>query len=178
MATASPSNALKFRLSPISTVKASCERFMSMSKSGAGKFRSKLELVTAQVEGTTDQVHIELTLMVSGIPKDDDRALAFQVSCHVDTNVLFDRPQSDELPGDVANHIGALLFQVAAERCRTLISTMGYPGQVLGATPPPFAPDRNEQPAEKEVTKEKSASPEKAPQKAKRARRVNPTRTD
>lgn len=134
----SESRPLTYRLTPIFTAEASCERLARPNnETSSGSFHSEIKFTTTQVAGSDDKVCASLRLTVTGIPKEHQEPV-FRATCRVDTEVQFRRAQSDDLPLNIASHLGNVLFQVGAERCRTLISNMGYPGHSLGTHFPGF----------------------------------------
>lgn len=134
--------ALTFQVGPVATIKASCERFIRDGSNSAGIFKTRAELKVMKPVKTTDKLIANLTVGVVGVPKDAPESRAFETTCTVEVEMKFDEPLVGAPTNAVIDHVGLMLYQVAAERCRAMTLTMGYPAHRMLVNPPTFSDKR------------------------------------
>lgn len=121
------SAALSYQTRNLVTIKSSCESLTPIVKATRGRLQIGGEATVEQVADTTDEVHVTYEAKIAGAPIEDPQQVSFTSSCKVGYYVKFDRPQDENLPPELLRELSLPLFYVASERCRLLISSMGYP---------------------------------------------------
>lgn len=137
---ASRASSLKYRLSPIATVRSSSTRHLHPLKSKRGKFRSDGDIELSPEPDSKTNFCVLFTLKVVGLDEGSE-SLAFEASCTVETIAKFEQPiNEDAIPLHVVEAMTTGLFFTAAERCRGMIAAMGYPSSEAASNPPRISP--------------------------------------
>ncbi|WP_188708441.1 hypothetical protein [Polaromonas eurypsychrophila] len=127
---------MNYKIKNLATLKAACERFTPFGEAASGVFRNTGKLEVTQPPGKSNELEIKFQRTVTGQPKGQENGqVAFIASCQVSCLIIFDEAQSNDLPEPLLRELTAPLFFVAAERCRHLVSSMGYPSPVVNAMP-------------------------------------------
>lgn len=127
---------LTYKIRNMATLKASCERFIPYVEARSGIFRNTGKLSVTQVPGSPTELDLKFERTVTGQPKaGEEGKIAFQAMCEIGCVVTFNQPQGEDLPEPLLNELVAPAFYLAAERCRNMITGMGYPSPAVGAMP-------------------------------------------
>jgi hypothetical protein len=136
-----PVSALTYKTRDLATLAASCERFHPQSSAPKGRMHTTGKVTAKHTNESKDEFSISFETKVIGTAEGED--VAFVASCKVEYTVLFSSPQPEELPMPLLRELLTPLFHLATERCRTLISSMGYQVGNPSTTLPEFAPVDN-----------------------------------
>lgn len=151
-------DALKFRIRDVATIHAQCDRYITSSEAPRGRFVDQVNVEIKPVPSSSDQFQVSLSRSVTGRPRDEEEPVAFAALCTVACIAEFSSTVTlDTIPTKVIEKIAVSLFHISTERCRTMVTWMGFPAGPAVTVLPKFE-------IVKEVTSE-AAAPAKAVKK-------------
>ncbi len=123
-----PNNALTFRIRAVDTIHAECDLFIASSEAPKGRFFAQAQVKIRATPGSPEQFRVSLSRSVTGKPRDAEEPVAFAASCTVACIAEFSRAVAlDDIPHEVIAQIAFPLFHISTERCRTMVTWMGFP---------------------------------------------------
>ncbi|WP_439609520.1 hypothetical protein [Hydrogenophaga sp.] len=138
-------DALKFRIRDVATSRAECDRFIASSEAPRGRFVDQAQVEIKAVSGSSDQFQVILARSVTGKPRDAEEPVAFAAVCKVSCVAEFGRNLTlDDIPDRVVQQIALSLFHISTERCRTMVTWMGFPAGPAVTVMPKFQVVKND----------------------------------